>query len=292
MAPKMEGTWNLHTATLHDKLDFFVLFSSIAAVHPQPGMGSYAAANAFLDAFAHYRRALGMPAISVNWGGWNEIGLAKAAGADRSIQGYVLQGMRYFSGYEALRALGQILGSNPIQAVAVPFDWNKFTESNSDHAPPLFAEFMSRASGNSGAKTNRSEILDQLTEAESGERKEILESYIQETLGRVLKLAKRKIDRERPMGTMGLDSLMGLDFVRRLSSTLQIAVPATVTFNYPTIRLLSQHLMHRMQLQPTDIPSVKEATSVSEKGTSARLPDDVSEEDALQALMGEKGRSS
>jgi hypothetical protein len=85
---------------------------------------------------------------------------------------------------------------------------------------------------------------------------------------------------------------MGLDFVRRLSSTLQIAVPATVTFNYPTIRLLSQHLMHRMQLQPTDIPSVKETTSVSEKGTSARLPDDVSEEDALQALMGEKGRSS
>ena len=69
MAPKMEGTWNLHTATLHDKLDFFVLFSSIAAVHPQPGMGSYAAANAFLDAFAHYRRALGMPAISVDWGG-------------------------------------------------------------------------------------------------------------------------------------------------------------------------------------------------------------------------------
>ena len=40
--------------------------------------------------------------------------------------------------------------------------------------------------------------------------------HLQEVLGRVLKLATRKIDRERPLGSMGLDSLMGLEFVRRL----------------------------------------------------------------------------
>jgi len=293
MAPKIEGTWNLHTATLQDKLDFFVLFSSIAAVHPQPGMGSYAAANAFLDAFAHYRRALGMPAISVNWGGWNETGLARAAGTERSIEGYVLQGMRNFSVDEALNALGRAIQVNSTQVMAVPFEWKKFAEFyGTNQAPPLFTDFTSRATAGSGVKATRSEILDLLTEAESAEqRKEILETYLQDTLSRVLKLAKRKIDRERPLGTMGLDSLMGLEFVRRLSSALQIAVPATVVFNYPTIRLLAQHLMRRMQLQPVEAAPLEETSSDSENGTTARLLDDLSEEDALQALMGGKGSS-
>jgi acyl transferase domain-containing protein/acyl carrier protein len=290
MAPKMGGTWNLHAATLHDKLDFFVLFSSIAAIHPQPGMGSYAAANAFLDAFSHYRQALGMPAISINWGGWNETGLARIAATERSIQDYVLQGMRYLSADEALEVLGQTIRSKPIQAVAVPFEWNKFAEFYDDHAAPLFAEFMSRVLVGSLTKSNRSEILDQVTGAESVERREeILESYLQEILSQVLKLAKRKIDRERPLGTMGLDSLMGLEFVRRLSKALEIAVPATVTFNYPTIRTLVPHLIQRLQLPLIDAPVQEETSHPSQGSDFAALPDDITEEDALEALMGRKG---
>jgi acyl transferase domain-containing protein len=290
LAPKIEGAWNLHTATLQEELDFFVLFSSIAAIHPQPGMGSYAAANAFFDAFAPYLRALGVPAVSINWGGWDQIGLARAAGTERSFEGYDSQGISVSSGDELLEALGKVMRSESVQVVPVSFEWNKFAEFHGDHAPPLFAEFMSRVTGGSGAKSKRSEILDQLTLAESAEqRKEMLEAYLQETLSGVLKLAKRKIDRERSMGTMGLDSLMGLEFVRRLSSAMQIAVPATVTFNYPTIRTLAPHLIQRLQLPLIDAP-VQEATShVSQGDDFAALPDDISEEDALEALMGRKG---
>ena len=155
----MEGTWNLHTATACEKLDFFVLFSSIAALHPQPGMGSYAAANAFLDAFAHYRRALGMPAMSVNWGGWNEIGLARAAGTERSIQGYVSQGMRVFSGDEACEALGKAIQSSPIQVIAVPFEWKKFAAFHgAGYVSPFYMEFMSHAANVSVARASRSEF--------------------------------------------------------------------------------------------------------------------------------------
>jgi KR domain/Zinc-binding dehydrogenase/Phosphopantetheine attachment site len=222
MGPKLEGTWKLHVATLQENLDFFVLFSSIASIHPQPGMGSYAAANAFLDAFAHYRQALGLPAISINWGGWDETGLARAVGTGRSIEGYESQGIRVCSAEESLDALGKAMLSNQVQLVAAPFDWNKIAEFyGGDQAPPLFAEFMSRVAVGSGAQSNRSEILDRLIGAESIEQqKELLETYLQETLSRVLKLAKHKIDRERPLGTMGLDSLMGLEFVRLLSSAL------------------------------------------------------------------------
>jgi acyl transferase domain-containing protein len=300
MAPKITGAWNLHTATQQEELDFFVLFSSIAAVHPQPGMGSYAAANAFLDAFAYYRRALGKPAISVNWGGWDQIGLARAAGTGRSIEGYMNEGMRVFSGEEALEALGRALDSNPVQVIAVPIDADKFAEFHGpNNIPPAFSGVVTRTPAAADGSSNRSEIVELLVAADSAEqRHEIMETYLQEVLGRVLKLATRKIDRERPLGSMGLDSLMGLEFVRRLSNSLPIAVPATVVFNYPTIKLLATHLLRRMQLEPTEV-----AVAGAEKSSSLHTPNgnggalsglrnELSEEDALQTLMGNEQRSS
>jgi acyl transferase domain-containing protein len=299
MAPKITGTWNLHQATLHEDLDFFVMFSSIAAVHPQPGMGSYAAANAFLDGFAHYRRALGLPATSVNWGGWDQTGLAQATGTEKSLAGYGEQGIRNFSRPEALAALGRVLETNPVQVVAVPFDWEKFAAFHGPNgAPPAFS-VLSRTSAATEASSSRSEILDQLIEADSiPQRQELLESYLQEVLGRVLKLATRKIDRERPLGSMGLDSLMGLEFVRRLSNTLEIPVPATVVFNYPTIHQMASHLLRRLQLTSPDESSASAETpngTPAPNGKDGRvdgLSDGLTEEDALHALMGSGQRSS
>jgi NAD(P)-dependent dehydrogenase (short-subunit alcohol dehydrogenase family) len=76
MAPKIDGALNLHHLTLNDPVELFVLFSSGASVLGSPGQGNYVAANAFLDALAHQRRALGLPGVSINWGAWGEVGLA------------------------------------------------------------------------------------------------------------------------------------------------------------------------------------------------------------------------
>lgn len=284
LAPKVEGTWSLHDATLDDTLDFFVMFSSMAAIHPQPGMGIYAAANAFLDGFAHYRRGLGLPATAVNWGGWDQIGLARVAGTERSLQGYREQGIRNFSASEALEALGEAMRGDSTQVMALPMDWKKFAEFHGSRSAPLFQDFVKQAVA-ADQRTTRSEITDGLAGAGSAEeRTEILEAWLQETLGRVLKLASRKIDRDRPMGTMGLDSLMGIEFVRRLSSALEIPVPATVVFNYPTIRLLARQLLQRLHFDRADAPAAAAVATMA----AAELPE-VSEEEALQALMSPEG---
>ncbi len=80
LAPKVLGTWNLHTATRSDTLRFFVLASSRTSLTGAPGQTDYTAANAFLNAFAHYRRAMGLPALSLCWNTWSEVGMAVQSG--------------------------------------------------------------------------------------------------------------------------------------------------------------------------------------------------------------------
>ena len=83
LRPKVTGGWLLHRLLEDAPLDFFVMFSSAGSLLGQPGQGNYAAANAFLDALAHHRRALGQPALSINWGAWNGLGFAETAGGKR-----------------------------------------------------------------------------------------------------------------------------------------------------------------------------------------------------------------
>lgn len=75
-SPKVFGSWNLHRATLGQPLDWFCLFSSGAALLGSPGQGAYAAANSWVDVFAHWRRAQGLPVSAIAWGAWGEVGRA------------------------------------------------------------------------------------------------------------------------------------------------------------------------------------------------------------------------
>ncbi|HKY46023.1 MAG TPA: SDR family NAD(P)-dependent oxidoreductase, partial [Pyrinomonadaceae bacterium] len=70
-AAKAAGAWNLHLLTRETPLDFFVCFSSVLALLGGSGQANYAAASTFVDALAHYRRSIGLPALSINWGPWS-----------------------------------------------------------------------------------------------------------------------------------------------------------------------------------------------------------------------------
>ncbi|WP_010098224.1 beta-ketoacyl reductase, partial [Burkholderia ubonensis] len=85
---KVHGTLNLHHALRGRALDFFVLYSSAAALLGNPGQTNYAAANAFLDSFAAYRRGLGQAGLAIGWAGWAGGGMAAGhadARADAAI---------------------------------------------------------------------------------------------------------------------------------------------------------------------------------------------------------------
>src|SRR5262249_27415540 len=107
--PKVYGAWHLHRATASQPLDWFCSFSSAAALLGSPGQGAYAAANTWLDAFTHWRRAQGLPATAIAWGAWAQVGrataLAESSGAaiNPDEGAYAFEAMlrydRAYSGY-------------------------------------------------------------------------------------------------------------------------------------------------------------------------------------------------
>ena len=129
MAPKVTGTWNLHEATAGLLLDFFVLFSSAVSVLGSPGQGNYAAASAFLDAFAHFRRHHGLPAISINWGPWADVGLAAEATEKLKEQNASTAHLiKVIQIRQGLEILGRLLTEATPQILVLPFDLKNLIE--------------------------------------------------------------------------------------------------------------------------------------------------------------------
>jgi len=129
MAPKVEGTWNLHELTSGLSLDFFVLYSSAVSVLGAPGQGNYAAASAYLDAMANYRHSLGLPAISINWGPWADVGLAARATETLREQNLSTQHLvKVIQVEQGMETLGFLMQESTPQVAVLPFDLKNLLE--------------------------------------------------------------------------------------------------------------------------------------------------------------------
>ena len=137
MAPKVHGAWNLHSATSDLPLDFFVLFSSVASLLGSPGQGNYGAANGFLDGLAQYRRQLGLPSQSINWGPWQDEGLATQNEA--TLQRLQKQGIASLTPTRGLQHLSIVLSQGPDcppRVAAVPVQWPLLLQRLAHNEPP------------------------------------------------------------------------------------------------------------------------------------------------------------
>jgi NADPH:quinone reductase-like Zn-dependent oxidoreductase/NAD(P)-dependent dehydrogenase (short-subunit alcohol dehydrogenase family)/acyl carrier protein len=234
LAPKAWGAWNLHRWTRGQALDFFVLFSSAAALLGSPGQANYAAANAVLDALAHHRHALGLPALSIAWGPWAGAGMA--AGLDeRERARWEARGLGMIAPETGLHLLGQLLSSEEAHVAVLPIDWARYLRPFGAAVPPMLSGFARTT-----AQPHRTDVLEQLRQGPPGRRREALLTFLRAEASRVLGLAPgHPLDDDRPLQELGLDSLLTVELRNVVGAALGRTLPATVLFNYPSIQALA-----------------------------------------------------
>jgi acyl transferase domain-containing protein/acyl carrier protein len=247
LAPKVHGAWNLHQLTRDLPLDFFVLFSSVASLIGSSGQGNYAAANAFLDMLAHYRQAQGLPALSINWGAWAEVGLA----AERSNRGERLmqQGIASFTPEEGVELLGRLLRYAPVQVGAVLLNLRQWLQAYPGAAAlPLFIQLRQTDTAEDVPQSGQHAMRTALEAAEPTQRRALLETHLREQIAQVLRLSPSQIGVRTPLGTIGFDSLLALELRNRLEASLGLALSGTLIWGYPTIQALVPYLAEKMDI--------------------------------------------
>ncbi|NTU85094.1 MAG: KR domain-containing protein, partial [Chloroflexales bacterium] len=239
MAPKIDGAWHLHALTQEQPLDLFVLFSSASSVMGSPGQANYTAANAFLDGLAHFRHSLGRPALSINWGAWENLGMTVAV-ADRSRQRWGQHGVEALTVEQGKEALSRLIAAGSAQTIVLPVDWQVYLRAHGDGtAPPLLAELA----GGPGEPARAQSLLAELEQTPADRRRGLLLGHVRQQAAAVLGMAQdEQISPHQPLSELGLDSLMAVELRNRLSHSLERPLPATLLFDQPTVEALATHL--------------------------------------------------
>ncbi|WP_232001809.1 type I polyketide synthase [Mycobacterium sp. 852014-52450_SCH5900713] len=256
MAPKVQGAWNLHALTKDADLDLFVLFSSASSLLGPPGAANYAAANAFLDALAWHRRTEGRPALSVNWGPWAGLGFFTRS----ELQDYFAQyGVAAMSAADSLRALSSLLERSATQAVVLDIDWAVWQP---DLQPPLLADLGIAPSADKPeaepATGPGAGLYDALQGATPEERQRLLETYLSELVAGKLGLAPANLDKQTPLNTLGVDSLITLELRMQVERDLGLVVPVTRLLEGPSVASLAEWLREHLPEQAAGAPATHE----------------------------------
>jgi NAD(P)-dependent dehydrogenase (short-subunit alcohol dehydrogenase family)/acyl carrier protein len=242
LAPKVQGTWNLHALTLGRPLDLFVTFSSATALVGAPGQASYAAGNAFMDALAHHRRALGLPALSVNWGPWADAGMA-AKLQERLLQRLAGGGLGIIGPDQGLIALERLLAGSSPQVAVLPIAWETWA-ATLGRPLPLLRDLLTSAPPKASVAAGDAELLQKLVSSPYAEARELVQAHVAIEVARVLGMDDpTSLDPGRGFSELGMDSLMAVELKNRLQATLRRPLSPTVIFNHPSVTQLSELLL-------------------------------------------------
>jgi myxalamid-type polyketide synthase MxaE and MxaD len=219
LRPKILGSWALHECLKDEPLDFFTMFSSVSSVVVTTGQANYAAANAFLDALAYYRRGLGLTALSVNWGPW-DTGMITQLGLQSLYAG---RGIDLLPERTGVRLFEHILGSAVTQQVVVSASWPTLIASY-PIVPRLIEHLGQQAADD--ARTDEVKVLtvlERIAAAAPEDALSIAADACAEIIGGVLRIRIADLSREEPLIQLGLDSMIAVELRIRLEQSFGVA---------------------------------------------------------------------
>jgi acyl transferase domain-containing protein/acyl carrier protein/short-subunit dehydrogenase len=219
---KIDGSWNLHNASIGHPIDFFILYSSIASIFGPVGQSAYAAGNAFLDALVYHRVKNGLPATSINWGGWSETGMM-ANVRSRDIERMHQAGIGQLTQQQGMAVMREMTSIGRIQSLVVPLDLNKIKNTVQRQDLPIIIKRMRFPDG-----------LQQATavsvSSHPGRVKKSLEpsqtkSYLYELVSSILLDDIGEDLQNKSLVALGLDSMMALEIKMRIKDEVGVDIP-------------------------------------------------------------------
>ncbi|MFD8498270.1 SDR family NAD(P)-dependent oxidoreductase, partial [Amycolatopsis sp. NPDC059657] len=283
LAPKADGAWHLHELTRDLELAAFVLYSSLTATVESAGLGSYAAANGFLDGLAAHRCSQGLPATSLAWGPWSTGAGMTGALTDVDLRRFGRSGMVPLAAAEGLALFDAALDTGRPVVVAARLDSARWHEP--EDAPQALRDLIRRPARRAAKVADR--VDGGRTVRQFSQVLELVRTHAAAVLGYA---DAARIDADRPFRDMGFDSLTAVELRNRLTRATSLTLPATLTFNHPTARSLATFLVTEMSgvAQREDVrsapaPAADEPLAIV--GMACRFPGGVDSPEALWSLV-------
>ncbi len=266
LAPKVQGSWNLHDATRTRLLDFFVLFSSAASTLGNAGQSNYAAANSFMNALARYRRTLGLCATSICWGPWAQVGMA-ATGERPGLQ-MARNGILGIDPTEGISTLFDVTEEDIDVPTVLQMNWSTFLSAAPTNQVQTYLQDLgvtaplareSEASHDSEERTGPG-TLAQLREAGDEERFALAVAFLRKAIGRVTgHKDPNTVPTDASMSRLGLDSLMLMAFRNQVEKKLSINLPLTMLTPQSTLEDIAVRVLAQVPLKDHDAPQQQRA---------------------------------
>ncbi|MFI7003383.1 SDR family NAD(P)-dependent oxidoreductase [Nocardia sp. NPDC050175] len=279
---KATAAWHLHELTRDLDLAAFLLFSSVAGTLGAAGQGSYAAANAFLDGLAGYRRALGLPATSVAWGLW-AADSAMTEGLDESdLARMARSGIAALPTDAALRLFDQaVAGVHPV-VLAARFDVPALRREGAA-VQPIFHGLLGTVAARPARASAATELS--LTGLAPAQRTRAVQDLVLRHTATVLGYADAaEIPPRRGFLELGFDSVTALDLRNRLAAATGLRLPATLIFDTPTPAAVADQLA--AALVPAEDGPLDHALAALKSALEAALPSTSDEAEHARVAAG------
>jgi acyl transferase domain-containing protein/acyl carrier protein len=285
LAPKAFGAFYLDRLTRNDKLDFFIVSSSVSSLLGSPGQANYSTANALLDGLIADRKAHGLVATGINFGPWGGGGMASSDAASANISA---QGLLPLDPPGALGALAEVVANGTGQATVLKANWARAAKVLGSSRPPILDLVLP----SDMTAVVDSELLKQLQEIPVAQRGSFITEFLQREVQGFLRLAQPPAATSRFLD-LGTDSLMAVELRNRLHSQFggAFTINATAVFDYPTIGGLGEYLAAQLPDAESEsgeaAASEANSESADAESVAAPEPDDAESAAAPEAADAE-----
>ena len=255
MVPKVDGAWHLHELTRHLDLQAFVLFSSAAGVLGSAGQGNYAAANAFLDSLAAYRRTQGLAATSLAWGLWADPSGMTGHLQDTDLARMTRMGIGPLSTREGLELFDAAHAASHALTIPLRLDNRALRALAGAGALPTLLQGLIRTPARRTRQGAAESLAQTLAGVPESEREQVVCELVRAEVAAVLGYTSAEaIEPDRAFKDLGVDSLAAIEVRNRLARTTGLSLPATLVFDHPNCTAVAAHLRERVEWAPERDP--------------------------------------